>query len=459
MIQNRKHLVSQALLAFFLLGCSDDTKQISIEIVTGHETDTFSQTPAVTRVDIRAMTAEGDVSLKASAPPGGSFDFGEVPSDRLFSFDVTGIDASGNTVVRGRSVGAIFLAALAGDYIPVYAQRVNQWARPPGKLLHAHLDAPATTMAERYVVTSGGSKALSNTGDVSANTSEFYDLLGLAGAEGPTFSMASTSMLGRLASVLTINDNGATWVDFDLGAFGEVVEPSGLMSFAEIAGAKPVESSDGRAFFIGATRGNGPSDIVLVVNEVGLLSTLKLNAPRDGAAAVWMDEVGLIVAGGSADAPGIEVLPKAGSVFETRDFAPDAVMNAGAVFGGTKRVVLMGGRVNGMAAPTRTIDLECTTDCMAAMVEAANLPLELERISAYAVDANRSVAIGTESTGEGFIRSFLVNVEEGSAQELVLKEPRKGAAITATPIGTLAIIGGVHSDGTPALTMETLFPL
>ncbi len=455
----QKHLISQALLALSLMACSDAEKNISIDIVKGHESDAFSQDPPVVRVDIRARTAEGDVTLKASAPPGGSFDFGEVPADRLFSFDITGVDAAENIVLRGRSVGGIYLAALAGDYLPVFVQRVNTWARPPGELLHAHLGAPATTLAERYVVSSGGSQAFANTGEVLSNTSEFYDLLSYGGAEGPKLPRSAKTMVGRLAALLAIDDEGATWVDFDLGGFGNVELPLGLNSFADVAGARPIESSDGRTFIVAATRtGAAAGDAVLVVAPTGVLSAMKLSSPRSGAAALWIDEIGLVIAGGSSTAAGIEILRPTGTVFEPQAYVPDETQGAGAAFAGTTRMVLAGGTLMNAPAPTRIFDLECKSNCTANPIEMANLPLRLQDISAYALDANRSIFVGSESEGEQMTRTFMLDLLAPKATELPLREPRKGAVSTPTPLGTLAIIGGLHADGTPALTLETLFP-
>jgi hypothetical protein len=42
--------------------------------------------------------------------------------------------------------------------------------------------------------------------------------------------------------------------------------------------------------------------------------------------------------------------------------------------------------------------------------------------------------------------------------EMPLREPRRGATAVPAPNGTLALMGGVHLDGTPALSVEMFFP-
>src|SRR5687768_8163568 len=100
----RLALLAASLAPLLALGCSSDPPVLSVDIVTGHEKDTFTQAPAVTRVDITARSVEGDVTLSASAAPGGTFDFGEVGSEELLTFEATGVDATGSVVVRGRSL-------------------------------------------------------------------------------------------------------------------------------------------------------------------------------------------------------------------------------------------------------------------------------------------------------------------------------------------------------------------
>jgi hypothetical protein len=436
-----------------------------LDIITGQETDAFTKNPAVTRVDVTAVSSGGEVSVKASAAPGGSLDFGEVPDDLVFRFEVTGVDATGATVVRGRSLSGILLSAVSGDAVPVFAQRIGAWARPPGGLPAGHVGGPAVSLAERYLVSTGGSSATDADGAaVDPKATEFYDLFSYGGLVGPTFPRLPRSSVARTQVMLLIDDAGATWVDFSSGFYFEETLPEGLASFADVAGGKTVDAPDGRSFVIGATKTGTPTSTptptkaVLVVNTDGSLDAIELSAPRAGAAAVWLEGVGLVVAGGNATDPGVEVLAPGATAFASRAFPPDGASGAGAVVADPERIALIGGVLEGAPAPTRTLDLRCSSACAPIPLPAASLPVVLASTTVYALGSGEVIAIGDEASGDALTRSFRVTLNEPSATELPLREPRKGASTVPAPNGTLALLGGVHPDGTPALSIEMFFP-
>ena len=449
--------------ASLLAGCSSDVPVLSIDIVTGHEKDTFTQAPAVTRVDIVGRTLGGAVAHSASAAPGGAFDFGEVRSEEVLTFEATGVDASGSVVVEGRSLSGIPLSAVAGGVIPVFAQRVNQWARPPGGLARAHLGAPVAVLGERFLMTTGGSSAAGAEGSADPKTSDFYDLFGYGGGEGLTMPRAARSMVARIGAVLLIDEAGASWVDFDINAYEDMALPAGLGSFADVAGGQTIESSEGRSFVIGATRRGGEKTAaILEIKFDGALAALELEHPRSGAAAVWLEGTGLVVAGGSADAPGIEVLAPGTTGFVVREFPFDAAEGAGAVVVDSARIALVGGVLAGAPAPTRFITPGCTQMCAAEEAAEATLPVALSDVRAFALGGGRVVAVGSEVgsevAGPGLTRTFLVGLAAPSVEEAPLRDPRSNASVVAAPNGTLSILGGSLADGSPALTVEMFFP-
>jgi hypothetical protein len=451
-----------ATLGALLLGCSSDPPVLSVEIITGYEQDTFSQEPPVTSVNITARAAEGDLTLSASAAPGGSFDFGDVPSDRLLTFEATGVDAAGAVVVRGRSIGGIYLAGVSGGVIPVFVQRVNQWARPPGGLARSHVGAPAAVLAERYLMTTGGASASSETGPVEPAASDFYDLFAYGGAVGPVMPRGARSMVARTSAVLLVDDGGASWVDFDTGTYEDMALPAGLGSFAEVAGGQTIESSDGRSFIVGATRrGGAKTNAVLEVKVDGSLGVVSLGHARAGAAAVWLEGAGLVVAGGSAEGPGVEVLAPGATGFNVLDFPADAAEGAGAVVVDTARIGLVGGVSPGAPdapAPTRLIAPGCSQMCAAEELPQATPPVALAGVTAFSLGGGRAVVTGNELVGAGLMRAFVIGLAAPSVDEAPLREPRSGASVVAAPNGTLAILGGSLEDGSPALTVEMLFP-
>jgi hypothetical protein len=458
----RKKLLALPMIAA-LLGCSSDPPVLTIEIITGQEGDAFSQEPAVTRVDVIARSVEGDLTLSASAAPGGTFDFGDVPVDTFMGFEATGVDATGAVVVRGRSLNGIYLASVVGEVIPIFVQRVNRWARPPGGLVRAHVDAPASILAERYLMTSGGSSASSAEGPAETVESDFYDLFAYGGSVGPAMPRAARSLVARTSAVLLVDDAGASWVDFDLGTYEDMALPAGLGTFADVAGGQTIEASDGRSFIVGATRREGKTAAVLVVAADGTLSALALSQARAGAAAVWLDGTGVVVAGGSAEGAGVEVLGPGATAFAPRDFPPDPVEGAGAVVADPQRIALIGGVEAGpmggsTGAPTRLLQPSCSSMCAVEAVPEATPSVVLSRASAFSLGGGRAIAVGEELGGEGLLRSFLVGLVTPSTVEAPLRDPRKGASLVPAPNGTLGLVGGVHADGSPALAVETLFP-
>jgi hypothetical protein len=432
--------------------CSSQPRLLYLDIVTGHETDAMTQDPKVTSVSVKGTTPEGEL-IEAEAAPGGTLDFGDINGDLAYTFEVTGSDGAGEVVLRGRSIGVV-ITAIGGDALPLFVQRLGTWARPPGELSHAHVNAPATTVGERYLLSTGGESAKN------AAESEQYDLLGWAGAGGTTFPFAAQSLVSEVSRVMALGNDAAgkqgTWLDSS--GFATPILPDGLTSFAEVAGGVTVLAPDYRAFVVGATRPGEPTDAVLEVATDGTLTVHRLTSPRAGAAAVWLADVGLVVAGGSETANGVEVLPEKGTLFAERDFPPDATAGAGAVATTLGTLGLIGGTSGGTAAKTRLFDPRCMSECKVKEVDGATPPLALTRVAAFPLTKGRAIAIGDEVDAAGTTRTFVIDYLEGSVLELPLREPRRGATAVPAPNGTLALIGGTHPDGTEALTVETYFP-
>ncbi|WP_441286504.1 hypothetical protein ACSRUE_29615 [Sorangium sp. KYC3313] len=451
-------------LGLSLLGCAEEPWTLTIEVVPGHEATAFQEDPPVARIEVTATAAEGDVTVSAAAPPGGELDFGEIPAARAYTFDVRGLDAGGATVVRGRSAAGIYLAAVTGDVLPLFAQRTGRWARPPGELAASRAGAPGAALAERYLILTGGAAVGgAAAGDVDPARLDAYDLAAWGGsASSGALPRAARSLVVRGDLLLTLDDEGASWTDVAAGQSAEASLPEGLGSFAEVAGGRTVEASDGRSFVIGATRAGAPgapSDKVLVVGADGALSVAKLRHARAGAAAVWVEGLGLVVAGGSADGAGLEVLGDGATEFLPKQFPPDASEGAGAAVTGPGEIALVGGvHADGTPAPTRRLAPGCAPTCAAVEIEGAALTAAVGGVAAFALPGGRLLAVGSEAGEDGLTRSFIVDVAAAQVEELPLREPRRGAAVVPAPNGTLAVLGGVHADGTPALTIETFFP-
>jgi hypothetical protein len=441
------------LLAPFTSSCSSDTPSLQLDITVGQEKDAFSQDPRVVSVEVRGINPLGLPVVVATTTPGGKLDFGDVTSDAQLTFEVTGVDAEGKTVVRGRSLGAIPLNALTGR-LEVFAQRVNQWARPPGGLLQTHVGGVASVAAERYLVLGGGTIGKGDKVD----EAEVYDLLALGGLALGGLTSQPETLVPRGTAMLFASHKSGTSIDFASGDGSEIKAPTGLASFAAIAGGRPVDASDGRTFVVGGTRPTEPTKSVLVVAADGTLSALDLVEARAGAAAVWVEGVGLVVAGGSATGAGVEVLGPRAASFAALSFPADATVGAGAVIDGPSGVVLLGGTLeDGTPAPIRRLDPTCVNACAATVVTNSDPSVDLTAVHAYTLGGGRILAVGEAITAPLQTHSFIIQLGT-SATELPLREPRSGAAVVPAPNGTLALFGGNRLDGKPALSVELLAP-
>lgn len=444
-------------LALLLPACGEDPRTVTIEVIPGHEADAFHAEPAVVTMRVGATDPDGASVATAEAAPGGELDFGELPADVPLTFEIHGFDAGGAVVVRGRSIAGIALGQLTADVLPLFAQRLGAWSRPPGDLPSTRVDGVAVPVGDRFLALTGGSAGAENLAGTLG-----YDLLGWFGAQGIDLPRAARSAVPRGDALLVINDAGATWVDFAADTAADVSPPAGLASFADVAGGRTIDAPDGRSFVVGATRAAPPTTAILVIEPDGTLRAAT-SAPRAAAAAAWVDGVGLVIAGGSATDPGVEVLAADGSAAVPRPFPPDATTGAGAIIGALGDVVLIGGALaGGTSAPTRSVSPTCATDCAATPIDGAALPEALTAVAAYALPGGRAIAIGAEAAPAAGLpaptRTFLVDLGGAAVTELPLREPRRGAAVTRAPHGTLALMGGVFDDGTAARTIEMLFP-
>src|SRR5262245_4133879 len=130
----------QAALACVLLaGCSEEDPPVVIEITVGWETTAFQDPPAVLTLDVEALDPTEAVLATASTTPGGTFSLGEVPPDQLLRIQAHGRDAGGVERMTGKSLMAL-AGGIESGFWPVFIQRIGAFARPPGELLHGHVN-------------------------------------------------------------------------------------------------------------------------------------------------------------------------------------------------------------------------------------------------------------------------------------------------------------------------------
>jgi hypothetical protein len=436
--------VRSLLFLVALAGCADP-RVLTIGVTTGHESDAFTLEPAIGRVDVEAVGADGAILAGASAAPGGSFTIGELSVDTLIRIEVKGYDGDGAMAMRGRSL-SVLLAGLQGEVWPVFAQRVERWSRPPGGLTAAHVGGAGTALGERFLVIAGG--------DGDNRRVDFYDMLSLQGLDGGEIADLSPRSVvpsadGRAA--LFIGNDRARWLDFDDGNRNDQPElPTGLASWAEVAGGLWVPG-DGAGYLVGGARSDTASDRVLVIEVNRSLRAGKLVAARKGAAAGFVEGKGLVVAGGSGEAPGVEIMAYDAEalVLEAKalDFAPDATEGAALAVGtGKPRLVC------GDGPSMRLVDLDCEEACEPEP-RAIDFGVILTECRAFAL-ADGWFVVGAGP--DGLLTSL--RIDDDAVTVMPLREPRRGAAIVPAPNGTLAIFGGADASGAPVSSVETWFP-
>jgi hypothetical protein len=459
-----------ALLALVtaLPACSTSSTGISIDVTAGQEMDAFTQSPAITAVTVAITSLDGNVDVKKTVAPGGTFDFGEIDDTEQVSVNVSGATADSTVKMTGASLSGLLLSSVVGA-VPVFIQRTEQWARPPGALVCSHVNGIASVLADRFLIVTGGTSAASAPSTCDPTAVDGYDVFSLAGdASVSPFNPVPDTMVSLLPTdanpdtqVLLIAGDTAVVYDYSSGDVTNLLAPTGI-TWSGVAGGTVITATDGRVFVVGGARRApfGATKDVLEIDTDGTLGGLTLSTTRLGAATTWVDGTGLVVAGGSATGPGLEVLGTTAAMFASINYPPDPVVGAGAVTGGSNSVVLFGGLDGTTRSPGRQLSTDCSAvSCVPTLLDDSALPA-LASVSAYQLAAQRDIVVGADPTTMENL-TFVVDYAAGgplTVTPIDLREPRSGATAIPAPNGTLALVGGQHLDGTPALSIETFAP-
>jgi hypothetical protein len=408
--------------------------------VTGAETDTFSRAPAPTTLEIDAVDSVGNSTmLKTAALPVDTIDLGNQDANAVASLHISGFDGSGKVVVFGASLPLQY-GALEGVTLNIFVQRTGELARMPSSAGDAREAPTVATIVDRYIFVGGG-------GDANlAKSTELYDLATYAPLSSPpSLPRAPLSISLLNTTGLIIDADGATTYDFSTSTSTDAQAPSGA-SYAEIAGGATFTASDKSSYVVGATRTTGaPTDKVLAIDSSGNVAVWTLSAPRLGAAAAWVEGQGLIVAGGSATAAGVEIVPPksdGGKILPSNGtplpFPSDATAGAGATVLDATRVLVAGGvDAKGADAGVRVLDVACRASC-AAQAWTAPLATALPTAQAFRVDGMSAFVVGNDASGA----THSYRVTSAAATEVPLKVARKNARAILLPTGAVVIVGG-----------------
>lgn len=454
-----------ALLATLVAACGpeeDEVTPASLNLSTGHETDTWSEAPAVTEVTVEATALDGTVETFTTVEPPAGDDALVISLDGASpgSFRVEGRDGEGEVQVRGQT--AVVNPELGGS-VPVFAARVGRFSRPPWGLFEGQgvgLRPPVAMLADRYVMVTGA-----HYGESAARL-DGYDLRAwsisapsLLPCPAAGCSIRSLAVMGA-TFVVALGDDWGAWADYSCGSqcTGDVALPNGLDAFADVAGGDSTLAPDGSAYIVGATRPEAATSAIMQLNIAGWEVAHHLTTPRVGAAATWVEGRGLLVVGGSSEGAGAELLEP--TPVEVEDPEPAAVVDlpypadptAGAalVAFDARRVVRVGGLIGDAYAPSVVYDLDCTESCAPAPLWE---PVELADVDAFRV-GDALLVVGTNA--DGFTEAR--RVTEDGIDVVALREPRRGGSAVQTPLGQVVVIGGELEDGSEALVLELYQP-
>jgi hypothetical protein len=441
------------LVGMLAVGCGSEElfSPGELELTAGQESDTWSREPAPLTVSVDRIDGSGSRETIATVPaPAARVSLGR---GSVASYEINGRDAAGTTRVFGRSL-PVEPEGFAGRSLPLFVGRSSSFSRPSGNLLAPPGEGgTAAVAAGRYVIVAGSSP------DGFVQT-DGYDLGFWAPlASSPRLSCPATpcrllslAMVSRTL-LLGIGPSWAIWVDLETLASGDAPLPAGMSSYAEVAGGRAIEAPDGSVYVVGATRRAVATRTVLRVKADRTLTAAHLLTARAGAAAAWVDGRGLVVAAGSADGAGIELLADGAQAFVPLQFAPEAAAGAGLVGRGDTTVLRAGGRLlDGAPAPSATFDLACATSCTA---EPLGDEVELDDATAYALASGGALVVGTAPDGT---TAAVTLAAEGAATPVPLREARRGAAALLLPTSHIGVVGGVLLDGTAATSIELYAP-
>jgi hypothetical protein len=423
------------VLALGASGACSSTSSGTIAITLGGEPDALTRAPAPTALALDLIDTDGGVSsLGKVTLPATTADLTDVSQDTAGAVRISGTDEAGVVRVRGASLPVDF-SSLGGATLTVFVQRTGETARMPSALTDAR-EAPLLAIASgRYVLASGGADASKGA------SAALYDLLVWdALPSPPTFPRAPASMAVALSKVLLVDDAGGSIFDLSDSTFSDVTLPTGH-TFADLSGGGAVGLPDGSVYLVGATRSSAPSAAVLHMDGSADITFATLSGSRAGAAMTYVAGRGLVVFGGSATAPAVEILADDATSAVPTGFAPQSIMGATLVALDANHLVAAW--ASGTKATFFALDL--TNVAQSATPVDATLPCSAKHMDLVALDAKTTFGVAEDGDSCAF------TWDGATITPVALKVPRRGARAIKLPTGEIAIVGG-------STTIESFMP-
>jgi hypothetical protein len=431
-------------------GCTQASIEPGVFVLTqGQEQDAWPQSPKPLSTTVRLeprLSAAMDIETIEGAVT-------EVtaPDAEEGHLSVIVRDAEGLVRARARTPW-IAPPSFQGSRYPLFLGRSDRFSRPPESLIKGPGASPLLLSAEgRYLLAFVP-------GD--SNTLDFiaYDFLTWTATPTvvtyscPTSPCTVKTAMSAGPYLLVLGDGWQRWVELSTGDEAAVTLPDGLDSFTSLEDARPIVTPDGRSYLVAATAKGEKRSSVLELDPDGNLTAYTLKTARSEAAAQWVDEVGLVVSGGSDIGPGLEVLPPDATAFLSIPYPADPVQGAGLVGLDGATVLRAGGHdATGMPAPTLVLDPTCSSDCIPTIHSAG--PVALNYVSGT-LSSSPPLMVGLDPTGS--FHGYLLVASQWV--EAPLRESRQGGSALLVPTGHLCVAGGLDSEGKSRTSLEMLIP-
>ncbi len=425
------------------LGCTPADAG-TIQIITDEEAGTFTESPVPTKLKIVGVeSADASTTLATAQLPTSTIDLGQLSeSAPPVSITVSGLDATRTRRVFGASLPLEY-SGLVDQTIPVFVQRTGEFARLPGPLSDSRAAPTLAVVQGQYLLIAGG------TDSSLSETSQIFDFLAFGAWGSPPSLPTVPKSIALTATVAWLIDDTVGWYfDFSSSYPPSSIELPATGTFADVAGGATVFDSTGAQYIVGATRTSGmPTDKVLEIVPMdtypyGTASWLTLTVARLGAAATWVDGMGLVVAGGNGDpsAAGIEVVTPSAST--PLSFPADPTTGSGAATLDAHHILLAGGATPSHGDPgVRAIDLNCKPSSSSTCVTTwATLPFTLASAQAFAWTATDALVIGNQAAGA----TYAFRLTAKGATEVPTRVPHTNARAVWSPVGTVVLFGGAN---------------
>jgi hypothetical protein len=225
--------------------------------------------------------------------------------------------------------------------------------------------------------------------------------------------------------------------------------PDELESWGNVAGGRVLPGENETALLVGPTRLEDATDCLVEFEDAAQTTVYRLNTPRAGASVLSEPDWGVVVAGGSAQGAGVEVLRPRRDKFVSLDYPSDPVVGAALAVQDEHRLLRMGGLTStGEPAPTVRIDLECDKNCE--LEARPELVVAARRAQGY-YDADTGVTIVVGEDADGLTVAYRFDGQSLSTIDFPKAYQRKHATALELPNQQLLLLGGLDPDTSDAV--------